>query len=156
CLPRFAIAPGGGNSGASHPPRNQDRKAVRDVTRSCRQEDASMNLRRLGWAALLGLSVLPGRSFLAGEPARLGLPSATPIPATAPTDPQQLANTIAAQLKHSGTLKHYTVDITVRAGTVELTGRVADQTQREEVLRLVQGVPGVVRVSDRLTLAQPS
>jgi hypothetical protein len=118
-----------------------------------RQEDASVNLRRLGWTALLGLSVLSGQSLLAGEPARLGLPAATPIPAAQPADAQKLADTIKAQLEHSSTLKHYTVDITVRGGAVELTGRVADQAQRDEVLHLVQGVPGVARVLDRLTLA---
>src|SRR5262249_48338513 len=40
-------------------------------------------------------------------------------------------------------------------GTAELTGSVADQLQREEALRIVQGVPGVDRVRDRLTLANP-
>jgi hypothetical protein len=115
-----------------------------------------VNLRRLGWAALLGLSVLPGRSLFATEPARLGLSTATPIPAAQPADAQKLADAIAAQLNHSGTLKNYTVDIAVRGGAVELTGRVADQAQREEVLRLVQGVPGVGRVIDKLTLNQPA
>ncbi len=115
-----------------------------------------MNLRRLGWTALLGLSVLPGRSALGGEPARLGLPAATPIPAVQPADAQKLADTIAAQLRHSGTLKHYQVDVTVRGGSVELTGQVTDQTQREEVLRLVQGVPGVGRVVDRMNATTPA
>jgi len=115
-----------------------------------------VKLRRLGWAALLGLSFIQGRSLVAAEPARLGLSTATPIPVIQPADPQKLADAIAAQLKHSGTLKNYTVDISVRAGAVELTGRVVDQSQREEVLRLVQGVPGVVRVIDKLTLNLPS
>ncbi len=112
-----------------------------------------MNLRRLGWAALFGLSCLPGQALLAGEPARLGLSNASPIPAVQPVDAQKLADSIAAHLRHSGTLKNYTVDIAVRAGSVELTGKVADQAQRDEVLRLVQGVPGVARVVDRLTLS---
>ena len=37
-------------------------------------------------------------------------------------------------------------------GTAELTGSVSDQLQREEAVRLVQGVPGVERVRDRLTM----
>jgi hypothetical protein len=115
-----------------------------------------VNLRRLGWAALLGASFLPGASILATEPARLGLSTATPIPAVQPADAQKLADTIAAQLRHSGALKDYTVDIAVRGTTVELTGRVTDQSQRDEVLRLVQGVPGVVGVTDRLTLTRPA
>jgi hypothetical protein len=115
-----------------------------------------VNLRRLGWAALLGLSFLPGRLLIGGEPAPLGLSTASPIPVLQAADPQKLADAIAAQLNHSGVLKNYTVDIAVRAGAVELTGRVADQSQREEVLRLVQGVPGVGRVVDKLALTQPA
>jgi hypothetical protein len=113
-------------------------------------------LRRLGWAALFGLSLLPGRSLLGSEPARLDLPAATPIPATASANSQKLADSIANQLKLAATLKNYRVDIAVRGGTVELTGTVADQAQREEVLRLVQGMPGVVRVSDQMQLITPA
>lgn len=111
-----------------------------------------MNLRRLGWTALMGLSLVSGRSVWAGEPARLGLPSVSPIPAVQVDSPQKLADAIAAQLQQAGTLQHYTVDITVKAGVVELTGSVTDQPQRDEVIRLVQGVPGVTRVSDRMTM----
>jgi hypothetical protein len=109
-------------------------------------------LRRLGWTALMGLSLVSGRSVLADEPARLGLPSATPIPTAAIADPQKLAETIVAQLQHAGTLKNYRVDVVVRGGVVELTGVVSDQAQRDEVLRLAQGVPGVSRVNDRLSV----
>jgi hypothetical protein len=112
-------------------------------------------LRRLGWTALMGLSLVPGRSVLADEPARLGLPQATPIPTATIADPQKLAECIASHLEQAGTLKNYRVDVAVRAGVVELTGVVSDQTQRDEVLRLVQGVPGVSRVSDRLTVTDP-
>jgi hypothetical protein len=69
---------------------------------------------------------------------------------------QQLANTIAASLRQSGQLRQYTVNVQVETGTVELTGQVANQVQRDEVLRIVQGVPGVERVRDRLTLAAPA
>jgi hypothetical protein len=65
---------------------------------------------------------------------------------------QQVADSIAEQLRQSGHLHHYTLDLAVRDGAVELTGIVLDQPQREEVLRLVQGVPGVDRVVDHLTL----
>ena len=40
-----------------------------------------------------------------------------------------------------------------QAGVVSLTGAVADAAQREEVLRITHGVPGVERVLDRLTIA---
>jgi hypothetical protein len=45
------------------------------------------------------------------------------------------------------------VDITFRDGVAELTGSVTDAGQRDEVLRLVQGVPGVQSVRDRLSVA---
>jgi hypothetical protein len=121
-----------------------------------RQEDAAVKFRHLGLTALLGLSVLSGWSLSAGEPARLGLPGATPIPSVQPGNAQALADGIAAHLRHGGTLKNYLVDIAVHGDTVRLTGEVLDQAQRDEVLRLVQGVPGVGRVVDRLTLIQPA
>jgi hypothetical protein len=62
-----------------------------------------------------------------------------------------MADAIAARLRQSGQLRHYTIDIAFREGTAELGGAVADQAQREEVLRLVQGVPGVERVVDHLS-----
>src|SRR5262249_5452654 len=109
-------------------------------------------LRRIGWTALVGLSLVVGRSAWAGEPARLGLPQASPIPSAPVSDPQKLAQTIADQLQQAGTLKDYRVDVVVRSGVVELTGVVSDESQRDEVLRLVHGVPGVARVSDRLAV----
>jgi hypothetical protein len=74
---------------------------------------------------------------------------------TTPSVNQHLANTVATHLRQSGQIRHYTVDLVVRQGTVEVSGTVADQPQREEVLRIVQGVPGVERVVDRLTLTGP-
>jgi hypothetical protein len=66
-----------------------------------------------------------------------------------------MANTIAEYLSQSGHLRGYTIDIAYKNGTVELSGTVADQPQREEVLRIVQGVPGVERVRNNLMLTQP-
>ncbi|HWG41921.1 MAG TPA: BON domain-containing protein [Gemmataceae bacterium] len=77
-------------------------------------------------------------------------PSQLPI---ASSSNQQIADTIAAQLRASGLLRHYDVDISCREGAVELRGSVADAGQREQVVHLVQRVPGVERVVDHLTLA---
>src|SRR5438045_3793627 len=104
---------------------------------------------------MMGLSLTAGQFVRADEPARIGLSGATPIPTAYVTDPQKLADTIAGHLEAAGTLKDYRVEVAVRAGVVELTGVVADQSQRDEVLRLVQGVPGVTRVSDRLAVTNP-
>ncbi len=48
-------------------------------------------------------------------------------------------------------LHGYDVEVAFQNGVARLTGTVADQPQREEVLRIVQGVPGVERVLDRLS-----
>jgi hypothetical protein len=103
-----------------------------------------VTVRRLAWTALVGLSLM-GRPALAGEPAPINLPAGN--------GNQAQADVIAGQLRHSAVLCGYSVDVRVQGGDVELQGSVADQAQREEVLRLVQGVPGVVRVIDHLSVA---
>jgi hypothetical protein len=84
-------------------------------------------------------------------PARLGVP---PAQVLAPPANQQLADAIAAALRQSEQLRHYQVDVVVQGGRVELTGQVADQAQREEVLRIAQEVPGVADVTDRLAVRE--
>lgn len=91
------------------------------------------------WMAL----PLPGQ-----EPARLPM-----LPAAGASINQQLADQIAEHVRQSGQLRHYQVGIAFQNGTAELTGTVANQGQREEVLRIVQGVPGVERVINRVNLA---
>jgi hypothetical protein len=90
---------------------------------------------------------------LADEPSPAGpVPNKLPV-AVSPN--QQLADTIAGTLRQSVTLKGYTVEISVVGSSVELSGTVASQPQKEEVLRLVQGVPGVERVVDHLRPIDP-
>jgi hypothetical protein len=50
----------------------------------------------------------------------------------------------------SGVLQNYSVDITVQGDTVLLGGVVASQPQLEEVLRIIQAVPGVERVRNSM------
>jgi hypothetical protein len=73
--------------------------------------------------------------------------------ASAPTTNQQIADAIALQLRQSGRLHGYHIDVSFAGGTAELTGQVADQGQREEALRLAQAVPGVEQVRGQLVLA---
>lgn len=68
---------------------------------------------------------------------------------TAASD-QNLANCIAQVIRSSAILHHYRIDIACRNGQVELTGFVADSQQRDEVARLVEGVTGVTKVSNRI------
>jgi hypothetical protein len=90
----------------------------------------------------------------AGEPDKLTAPAGRDLaPRPQLSLNQQTANTVVEHLEQSGQLHHYTIDVTMDNGTAELGGTVADQFQREEALRIVQGVPGVERVLDHLTLA---
>jgi hypothetical protein len=98
---------------------------------------------RFSLAATLGLCLLPT--------AWGGSPEPPPLPIN--PDNQQIAERIAARLHQSGVLRHYDVDVSFRAGVAELTGSVTDARQRDEVLRLVQDVPGVQRVVDHLSVA---
>jgi hypothetical protein len=95
-------------------------------------------------AAALGLSLVQSPAGRAGEPA-----------STVPSVNQHIAESIAGQLRHSGTLHHYMVDVAFQDGVAEISGTVADPAQREEVLRLVQAVPDVKRVIDHLTVVAP-
>src|SRR5205807_4702368 len=118
-----------------------------------RQEDEAVTVRnRYFLAAAAGLWMalpLPGQ-----EPARLEVERGQAIsPRVEISTEQTLANTIADHLRQSGQLHRYRIDINVPHGTAELSGSVVDQPQREEALRLVQGVPGVERVRDRLILS---
>jgi hypothetical protein len=109
-----------------------------------------VTVRQLAWSGMVGLALFGSHAF-AGEPARFPVPLST----LAPTN-QELADRVAGRIRESGLLRDFRVDITATDGTVELTGQVATQPQREEVLRLVQGIPGVVRVTDGLNVKQPA
>lgn len=100
---------------------------------------------------LLGLSLAPFSWAQEPGPLAVGQGQALKPPRPIPTN-QQMADTIAGQLRQSGQLRGFSIDLAYEDGTVEISGIVADQTQREEALRIVQGVPGVERVRDRLTL----
>lgn len=111
-----------------------------------------MILRSRIWiSAVMGLGMTC--PLLAQEPARFqGDRGQALASRPIPSPNQQLANTIAEQLRQSGHLRDYHIDIAYSNGTAEVTGTVCDQPQREEAIRIVQGVPGVERVRDHLTL----
>lgn len=90
-------------------------------------------------AAVVGLWL--GGHALAETPARPGI-----NPIAQPSN-QALADSVAAQLQRGG-LRGYTVDISAVDGVVELTGRVADAAQHDELIRQALAVPGVKRVVD--------
>ncbi len=113
-----------------------------------------MTTRSQYWVApLLGLwlaqaSLLPAQA--PKEPDPLRLPAGDALPSRVGCTNQQMADAIAGNLRQSGQLRNYAIDINYHDRTVVLTGAVTDQTQREEALRIVQGVPGVERVIDHM------
>jgi hypothetical protein len=118
-----------------------------------RQEDVAVKLNpRYLFAAAAGLTLtLP---LLGQEPNRLQVDKGQALtPRLDASANQRIANTIAENLRQSGQLRHYGIEVVYLDGTAQLAGTVADQPQREEVLRIVQGVPGVERVLDHMTLA---
>ena len=103
-------------------------------------------------AAALGLWMT--HPLLGKEPAWLDVkPAGDLTPRRELPANQQVANAIVEHLRQSGQLHRYTIDVLFANGTADLSGSVADQLQREEALRIVQGVPGVERVRDHLVLA---
>jgi hypothetical protein len=100
----------------------------------------------LAAVAGLGLSLPAG----AQEPARLSLEK-SPAPIVGAQNNQQVADGIAQQLRQSPSLRQFNIDISVKAGTVELTGHVGDVKQREQAQKIAMSAPGVVNVVDKLT-----
>jgi hypothetical protein len=96
---------------------------------------------------------LPGG---AQEPARLQVPSGpTLTPWESPLN-QKLADAIAEHLRQSGQLHHYAIQVSFQEGTVELTGTVSDQAQRDLVTKIVRSVPGVEALVDHLSCTTPN
>lgn len=115
-----------------------------------------MTARQLACGLLAAAGIWIGPSASAQEPARI-----TVLPGQALARPeaslnQSMADTIADQLRQSAQLRHYMVNISFANGRAELTGSVSDSMQREEVLRIVQGVPGVETVVENLALTSAS
>jgi BON domain-containing protein len=114
---------------------------------------------RLTLAALIGVSLTPVLAARAAEPPaepqRLAPVPAQSMPEAFVHPNQRTADAIAEQLRQNGQLRHYSLDVTCRDGVAWISGTIIDQPQREEVLRIVRGVPAVDRVVDRMTVATP-
>jgi len=101
-------------------------------------------------AAAVGLGL--GQALPAQEPAKIGVEKA---PAAAVPHNQQVANSIAEQLRQNARLSGYKIDIAFQNGVADVSGCVGNMPQKEETLRIIQGVPGVERVRDRLMVLNP-
>lgn len=81
----------------------------------------------------------------AAEPGRMDAPSANQI----------MANHIVMMLRQNTNLHNFAVTVSYVDGAVDLSGTVADQTQRELIIRQIQGMQGVdpYRITDHLSVA---
>jgi hypothetical protein len=66
---------------------------------------------------------------------------------------QQLADDVAASLRESGVAAGAAVGVSTQGGVVELTGRVANEKQAKDVVKVVRKVPGVAKVKVVLEIA---
>ncbi|HEY8503186.1 MAG TPA: BON domain-containing protein [Gemmataceae bacterium] len=98
-----------------------------------------------------------GSGLGAQEPPRLEFLPNSPVTAAAPSGAnQQLADSIAAQLRQSGTLGGANVSIIAIDGVVELRGSVRDEAQRQQIGQIVGRINGVARVNNQLLVAGQS
>jgi len=67
---------------------------------------------------------------------------------------QVLADDIALEMKKSGRLSNYSINISAEGGVVTLAGRVTSPQQRAEALNIARTQPGVVAVEDKLAGGQ--
>jgi type IV/VI secretion system ImpK/VasF family protein len=98
-------------------------------------------LHRLVKISLLLVVVVPLAVFLAYKLWQ------TPSPVVTPPEP---VLTVADIERHIGVQSCARVSVGLRAGLVELGGRVADEAQRTEVRSIVQRIQGVKQVNDTL------
>ena len=113
-----------------------------------------MKARRCLLLAVLGLGLIkaPGVCVNGQEPGPKKEPARLGIDAAACPRNQQMADAIAERLRQAKQIRNYRVEISFQDGVAELTGHVADAAQHSEALRIVQGVPGVQRVLDRMSI----
>jgi hypothetical protein len=69
---------------------------------------------------------------------------------------EDLATTVANQLRDSGALSGYRVNVKSKSGTVWLEGRVTDQQQLAAAVGIAEATPGVERVVNRLSIDPPA
>jgi hypothetical protein len=76
-------------------------------------------------------------------------------PSVVRANDQEIAQQIVQKLqaeKQSGTLKGFSIDLSVEEGTVWLSGRVNDEDQQAKALDIARRIPGVKQVVNDLTI----
>ena len=82
--------------------------------------------------------------------------STTLVPTWAMGGNQDVAETIAANLREGGQLTGYRIGVKYQEGTAWLRGTVRDQAQMNTAMNLVLQTPGVTRVVNDLTITEAS
>ncbi len=114
-----------------------------------RQEDDAVTFRsRYLLALALGLWLIHPTWGWGQEPPRHGMDA---VPA--PIDNQQLANTIAGQLRQSGQLRQFDIKVVCQNGIVELNGAVSGKSQSDDAIKIAASVPGVEKVVSKLSVS---
>jgi hypothetical protein len=79
---------------------------------------------------------------------------ATFAPAFVMAGDQEIAQQIAANLKTSGRMQGYNINVVVDDGTVQLNGSVRNAQQLEDALSIAEVTPGIQRVINNLEVKQ--
>jgi len=71
-----------------------------------------------------------------------------------PSDRTVVSSVVAAlqQAQRSGQLRGFGVDVKSHNGVLQLTGRAASADQREQIVRIAEGVPGVSGIREAITI----
>ena len=92
------------------------------------------------------------RRFMMG--AALG--AASLLPGWALAGDQETAQHVAANMKNSGRLKGYSIDVKAKDGLVVLMGKVASDDQLKAAIEVAQQTPEVEQVVSQLSIAAPA
>jgi hypothetical protein len=77
-------------------------------------------------------------------------------PACAMAGDQEVAQQIGQNLKNSGKLKGYSINVKVHEGVAQLNGTVSSAQQLDDALSIAEVTPGIERVVNNLTVKSPS
>jgi hypothetical protein len=96
---------------------------------------------------------LAAGAFIGGAGAGEAAITVASAPANVAAVNQKLADDLARHVSVSGVMADYAVDFEVEGGVVALSGKVANQSQRQKLLNLTRNFPGVVAVNDSVKVA---
>ncbi len=87
---------------------------------------------------------------------KLAIAFAILSPAFAMAGDQEVAQQIGQNLKNSGKLKGYSINVKVHEGVAQLNGTVSSAQQLDDALSIAEVTPGIERVVNNLSVKAPS